>query len=268
MANEDKARIHSALLLFPPFLAAIGFGGMIFIALAAVVLALATWEWGGIAMGRAGRTITTAIALGWGLIIILSQQFVGHYPTILCLIVFLGMWLAAVIGGKFERSKRVGSVWWMLAGAFYLSFACAAFVWLRNFGGWEITLWLILTVAATDVAAYVGGRHFGGGLLMPKISPKKTYSGLFSSLAAALTAGSVLALSLFDSLATKLLFVFLSLPVGLAANIGDGFESFFKRRFSVKDSGNLVPGHGGVLDLADSHFMAGIFLAVIMSGYG
>ena len=261
MSDSDKKRIKSALLLLLIAVAAVAVGGVAFAAVAAAVLAAAALEWGDIAMKKPGRIITAAMTIGWAAVLLLSQQFVTDYPTILCLIAFLGLWLASVILDK------VGQIWWLVAGSVYLAFAFAAFVWIRHFGGWQPTLWLLVTAAATDVASYVGGKRFGGRLLMPKISPKKTYSGAVSGAVAALLVGSLGALLLFGAPQHKLLFIGLSLPVGLAAILGDGFESFFKRQFLVKDSSNLIPGHGGVLDVVDSHLMASIFLAVVMSSY-
>lgn len=277
MTDSKEQRALSALFLLPIVAAAIAFGGAFFILATLAVLILAALEWGNIAMDKPGRLITPAMTMGWALVLLLAQQSVGKYPTILCLIAFLLFWATALIGNRGNRKQnsegtnkgngRGGAIWWLTAGSFYLAAAFAAFVWIRQVGGWQPTLWLVITVMATDIASYAGGRHFGGKLLMPKISPKKTYSGLVSGLAASLVVGSIAALLLFDAPQWKLVFVALSLPLGLAASLGDGFESFFKRQFLVKDSGDLIPGHGGVLDVVDSHLTAAVFLAIMISGY-
>ena len=137
------------------------------------------------------------------------------------------------------------------AGVVYVGIAVVALVWLRGSGdvGRANVLFVVLVVWASDIGAYVTGRLLGGPKLAPSISPGKTRSGAAGGLAAAMVAGEIAAHLLAPTgfgrvaLAAALL--------GVAAQAGDLLESWIKRRFGVKDSGRLIPGHGGLLDRLD-----------------
>jgi phosphatidate cytidylyltransferase len=146
---------------------------------------------------------------------------------------------------------------WLLLGVLYVSLPCLALLWIRDLpGGLETLLWVLALVWATDTAAYVAGRGIGGPRLAPRISPNKTWAGL---------AGGVLGAALVGLAAVLLrgappdagpvgdawLLVALSGILALVEQAGDLAESAVKRHFGVKDSGNLIPGHGGVLDRVD-----------------
>jgi phosphatidate cytidylyltransferase len=125
-------------------------------------------------------------------------------------------------------------------------------VWLRtNFGAMQV-LYLVLLIWLADIAAYFSGKRWGLTKLLPEISPGKTVEGLYGALAAAaIFAAAVAAFKEF-----KLImlgdFVFLSIVTVLISVVGDLFESWAKRVRGVKDSGTLLPGHGGMLDRIDS----------------
>lgn len=121
-------------------------------------------------------------------------------------------------------------------------------------------LWLVLVIWATDAFAMLIGRTFGGPKLAPRLSPKKTWSGLAGGVGGGL-------------MATALLLVFTALPASfliwapafsILAQAGDLTESALKRRFAVKDSGNIIPGHGGVLDRMDSFLLTGPALWLLL----
>ncbi|HEX8526440.1 phosphatidate cytidylyltransferase, partial [Allosphingosinicella sp.] len=110
--------------------------------------------------------------------------------------------------------------------------------------------WLMLVTWATDIFAYFAGRSIGGPKLAPKISPNKTWAGLIGGMAGAAVVGAVFAY--LSGISADLPdFLWLGAPMGLLAQIGDLYESSVKRRRGVKDSGTLLPGHGGVLDRLD-----------------
>ncbi len=138
---------------------------------------------------------------------------------------------------------------WTAAGMLYIGFPVAALVWIRAEQGFVTVAWLVLVVIASDVGGYFAGRQFGGPKLWPAISPKKTWSGTMGGWA--LAAGVGLLFGLFAPgwpLADTIL---ISLILCVAAQAGDLLESWIKRREGVKDSSNLIPGHGGVLDRFD-----------------
>jgi phosphatidate cytidylyltransferase len=132
--------------------------------------------------------------------------------------------------------------------------------------GAGLTLYLLLTVWATDIGAFIAGRIFGGRKLAPSISPNKTWAGLLGGMAAATLAGYFVATALdADRPAVALA---LSPVLAVIAQLGDLFESHFKRRAGVKESGDLIPGHGGVLDRIDGLVFAGVFAALFQAAIG
>jgi len=128
---------------------------------------------------------------------------------------------------------------------------CVCFLWLARdtVGGRAILLWLLAVVWATDTGAYAIGRSIGGPRLAPRWSPRKTWAGFAGGLSSGALAGAGTALVL--GLAPALPLVLLSAGLAIVAQFGDLAESLAKRRFGVKDSSGLIPGHGGLLDRLD-----------------
>jgi phosphatidate cytidylyltransferase len=125
-------------------------------------------------------------------------------------------------------------------------------------------LWLFVVVWATDIMAYFGGRLIGGPKLWPAVSPSKTWSGLIVGAVSAAFAGwaaMIVAMGRAGAPAGPLLA--LGLAAALAAQAGDFFESSVKRRFSAKDAGAIIPGHGGVMDRLDGFIFACVLAAAI-----
>lgn len=147
-----------------------------------------------------------------------------------------------------------GRLLWSVAGALYVGAASLALLILRAQGPDE-ALFPLMLVIATDVGAYFSGRTFGGPKIAPAISPSKTWSGLLGGMAAAGLVAVLPALFSGSGSSTSLglvlpLFAF-GLFAAVLAQTGDFFESWMKRRAGVKDSGNLIPGHGGLFDRID-----------------
>ena len=151
----------------------------------------------------------------------------------------------------------------LLAGVPYAGAIALAPVVLRDDPeyGFMAIVFLFAVVWTTDIAAYFAGRAIGGPKLMPRVSPKKTWSGaLGGTLAAVLSRWSSPRLrDLPDCVAIALIAVVLS----ICAQVGDLFESFLKRRFGAKDSGHLIPGHGGLMDRLDGFVTAALLAALI-----
>lgn len=138
---------------------------------------------------------------------------------------------------------------WMAAGMVYIGFPVAALVWISNDLGFATVLWLILVVIASDVGGYFVGRKLGGAKLWPAISPNKTWSGTAGGWVLAAIVGLVFGLVIDGfGVADAIL---LSIILAAFAQAGDLLESWIKRRQGVKDSSNLIPGHGGLLDRFD-----------------
>ncbi len=133
-------------------------------------------------------------------------------------------------------------------GIAWLGPAAVALVWLRQapVGGGANVIVLLLIIWASDIGAYIAGRAIGGPRLAPSVSPGKTWSGAVGGLIAAGCVGFA------ASPGNELCTAGIAILIGVIAQAGDLFESRVKRHFGVKDSGNLIPGHGGLLDRIDA----------------
>jgi len=164
----------------------------------------------------------------------------------------LAVLVAAVATLMFYEWTRIVRGWgaaWYMSGFFYALLPALALLWIRerDAHGLALLIWSFIVTWSTDIGAYFAGRRFGKRKLAPAISPNKTVEGLYGGIAAATILGGAFAL------ATGLGLPLLALaPVlAVAAQGGDLFESGMKRRAGVKDSGTLLPGHGGALDRLD-----------------
>jgi phosphatidate cytidylyltransferase len=150
---------------------------------------------------------------------------------------------------------------WALAGFGYAAMAQVAAVLVRldqKYGFLALML-ILLVVWASDIGGYFAGRGIGGPKLWPRVSPNKTWAGAFGGFAASLLIVAGFAASGFGKTGPLLL---LGAALSIASQLGDLFESAIKRHFGVKDSGNLIPGHGGLLDRLDG-LVAALVLAAI-----
>ncbi|GAA4766527.1 phosphatidate cytidylyltransferase [Novosphingobium ginsenosidimutans] len=192
---------------------------------------------------------------------------------------WLGGWIWAgfamiVAGGVLYEWRALARAWkpsplsetlWTLGGILYLAPAAAMLMLMRDGErGFADVLTLIALVAAIDIGAYFTGRAIGGPKIAPAISPSKTWAGLLGGILGAL---AVLVLSAKLSEATPAWWQVLGLAVlaAIVAQAGDFFESWMKRRAGVKDSGKLIPGHGGLFDRVDG-LIAVSFLAALLAG--
>lgn len=162
------------------------------------------------------------------------------------------IFVAAVATGMFYEWTRLVRGWgpaWYASGFVYALVPALALLWIRerDAHGLELLLWVFIVTWSTDIGAYFAGRRFGRRKLAPTISPGKTVEGLYGGIAAATVLGGAWALA--TGLGSALLA--LAPVLAIAAQGGDLFESGMKRRAGVKDSGNWLPGHGGVLDRLD-----------------
>lgn len=150
---------------------------------------------------------------------------------------------------------------WLVAGLVYMALAMCFLSMLRDseVRGFPMVLWLVLVVVAADVGAYFVGRVIGGRRLWPAISPGKTWSGALGGLAVAVVVGVVYGQISHWNIART---AWLSAAVAVASQAGDLLESAVKRRFGVKDSSRLIPGHGGMMDRLDGIMGALWFFAL------
>lgn len=170
--------------------------------------------------------------------------------------------------------KPVARIVWHLGGLFYVGLACLSLLILRDIGPGAAAFPLLLVIA-TDVGAYFTGRTIGGPKIAPAISPSKTWSGLAGGMVAAAAAGllpvAVVARQAADATGVATLMwqmALFGMIAAVVAQAGDFFESWMKRHAGVKDSGKLIPGHGGLFDRVDGLlavlFVIGVFFLAVM----
>lgn len=162
------------------------------------------------------------------------------------------IFVALVATGVYWEWMRIVRNWnflWKVGGFFFALIPAIALLWVRDrsFSGLELVVWIYIVTWATDIGAYAAGRNIGGPKLAPKISPNKTWAGLFGGMVAAGFLGALWA----DFSELKPQYFWIGAPFAAAAQAGDLFESWMKRRAGVKDSGSLLPGHGGLFDRVD-----------------
>ena len=165
------------------------------------------------------------------------------------------------------KPSALKHVAWLAFGALYIAGAAIAMIDVRtDYGAWGVAMLYILPIIAVDVGAYFTGRAVGGPKIAPKLSPSKTWSGLAGgAIGASLVFIAVVLTGVFPDnmgVASEIalaLAVIAGVTVAVVAQAGDFFESWIKRRAGVKDSSNLLPGHGGVFDRVDG-FLAVFFV--------
>jgi phosphatidate cytidylyltransferase len=246
-----RQRVLTALLLAGLVIAAlVGLPGQAAVVAIAIVMLAGAWEWAVFAglSSTAGRmayvaAVAVTIALLW------SASGDGANLRAILLLTML-WWLAGFVWLIFA-SRRGGRVAAALAGLAVLAPPAVGLsrLVLLEPQGRELLLFLLVLTAAADVGAFFGGRRFGRRKLAPSVSPGKTWEGLMSGMLAASLAAAAGALLLGQPLVPWL---GLCLLVALISVVGDLVESMFKRRTGLKDSGSLLPGHGGMLDRIDS----------------
>ena len=195
------------------------------------------------------------------IIVALAAAVLGGYAF-----VTLVALAACVIFYEWRRIVRGWGFGWQVTGFVYALVPALALLWIRERSpvGVELLLWVFITTWSVDIGAYFAGRTIGGPKLAPAISPNKTWAGLI---------GGMIAAALFGGLWAWLLqlpaiLLLLAAPFAVAAQIGDLFESWLKRRAGVKDSGDWLPGHGGALDRLDGLVVvATLTAAAMMAGW-
>jgi phosphatidate cytidylyltransferase len=261
-----RQRALSAAVLVPPLVLAIIVGDLAIVLVVAIAVALGAVETFRLLRG-AGYPVLAGLGTVLAVALVLEAAIPDLGPGKALLLVSLGVILAA-IGGFARPDPRDGLVTWVATvfGALYVSLLAfvvrvgdtvpalppdAPLAVAGPERGW--ILLLVLAVWSYDTGAYAVGRAFGRARFLTHISPSKTYAGLLGGLLASTIVVTVMLWALGQSPLGGLL---LGPALGLAAQAGDLAESMLKRAAGAKDSGNLIPGHGGVLDRIDSFLFA------------
>lgn len=248
-------RTLSAALLIPAVLADVWLGGVWFEILVALLAVMMAHEWTNLAHER--RSSQFAIHAASGLAGVALPLEAGLAPAIVAILILTAA--AAAI----DRFRDRPFTLWTWIGVPYVGFSSVAFIVLREdpVAGTAAIVWLFAVVWAADILAYFAGRIIGGPKLAPAISPKKTWAGLGGAvaggIAAAIIAGAALGYSALAVLAV------IGAGLAIVEQAGDLFESALKRHFGAKDSGRLIPGHGGVLDRIDGLVAAAMAAALL-----
>ena len=170
--------------------------------------------------------------------------------------------ITGLIGGAIVTLIARGKFLWAATGFAYAAAALLAAILVRKdlVNGFSALMFVLLVVWATDIGGYFAGRSIGGPKLWPRVSPKKTWAGAFGGFGASLLVAVGFAAFGFGKTGPLLL---VSAVLSVVSALGDLFESAVKRRFGVKDSSHLIPGHGGLMDRLDG-FVAAILAAWII----
>jgi phosphatidate cytidylyltransferase len=246
-----RQRSLSALVLATLAILAVMIGSWAFLAVIAAAAAVLANEWSLMSAPRAPLRVAGAITVA-----VLVSVFVGfrnHYPLAWALLPVGAILSGLIARGVAERPQDAAF------GAIYIGAPCLAVTWLRNaphaLQGMQWTFLLLAVTWAADIGAFATGNAIGGPKLWPRISPNKTWAGFIGGLVFAVLASTAVAFWFHIQLSVGAA-ALMGLVGGLATMAGDLLESVLKRRFGVKDSGDLIPGHGGLLDRVDGMMFA------------
>ncbi|MBN9545821.1 MAG: phosphatidate cytidylyltransferase [Alphaproteobacteria bacterium] len=228
------------------------FAGMVIL-----ITILAAYEWHRmVSLGHAFRIETALTSVTAALAVVALLALRSGWPALL--IVAAGAVISAIVA----RARGQNPVWQAL-GVVYLGLPALALVSLQAFPnrGALVIVGLFLIVWATDTGALIFGNLIGGPRMAPVLSPSKTWAG---TIGGSVTAALVFGCYVWLLGGTLWIAAMFGLIFSAVAHIGDLFESFVKRRFGIKNSGSLIPGHGGVLDRMDSTIFASVALALLV----
>jgi phosphatidate cytidylyltransferase len=253
-----KRRIVTALVTIPLLIYVVGWGRpSVFTAVVVGVTTLALYEYFSMAFPIHPGEQKLGILFGLCVSVLSVAPGIADWElwlSVLVVLIFSGY--VFVSGKLYDKVNRLG---WLLLGGFYIGLLMPHWVFLfRLPSGRSWVFFALGVVVAGDTVAYFVGRRFGVKKLAPEISPGKTWAGAWGYMLGALTVGVLAACFLFVEYPFVEI-VGMALLIALLGQIGDLFESLLKRVFNVKDSGSLVPGHGGVLDRLDSLMFPAVF---------
>lgn len=253
-----KARLLTGLVGVPLLIAIIGWGDpWLFHGFFLLITVGALREY--FAMGFPGRPRDQMIGIAFGLavssIVFFPQLTPGDMVLAPLLVLMLSIYL--FLHGQIE--ERLARLAWTLLGSLYLGYLLPHWSSLfRLPHGRAWVFFVLVVIMAGDICAYFVGRRFGTKKLAPEISPGKTVEGAIGYVLGSVSAGCLTGISLAVGL-SWLELAMLSGLLSVLGQVGDLFESWIKRAFAVKDSGRLLPGHGGLLDRLDSLIFPAVF---------
>ena len=247
-------RVRSALILLPFVIAPVVYGGWPFTVLLAVAGFIMAREWGGLlkATGTQGRMLSYLTVL-----LLLYGQFAGA-PEAIAMCLVLALAALAIFALRGVRATPVAG------GLIYVALPLLVAQYFRlDPLGMGVIGYVLLSVWAVDIFAMFAGKLIGGPKLAPVISPNKTWAGMFGAVLGALIGAVLTFLTIVGfgfGAADFIALVVIAPLLAVTAQVSDLFESAIKRKYDIKDSGALIPGHGGLLDRVDG--LIGVLLVL------
>lgn len=239
-------RIVSGLIAAPLFLLLVYAGAPFFNILVVAIAAVMAWEFTRMD-GAEGAKRRALIAAACVAAVIAISVASAPLSWAIILVATVAVVIADQIAGRSGFSLVQSAVP-------YVAIPSVSLIFVRADAGWETVFWLLAVVWMTDIGAYAAGRLIGGPKLAPAISPNKTWAGAIGGLIIGTVAGLLLLKALGGTPSLSLLIF--SAVLSILTEVGDLLESGLKRKFNVKDSGGLIPGHGGVMDRFDGLWAA------------
>ena len=260
MAKIEKRKVWMTLIMVPPVIILIALGPS---AVLHLMVLLATFfglrEYYNLVLPHS-KWIERTVGIGLGLILSIIISLVGMKeisPFFVLVLLILSILFMAT---SKDLSLTISNMGGTLFGIFFIGFLLAYVSLIRNMTNGRLwVLFLITTVWAGDISALLIGSFLGRHKLYPKISPKKTFEGLIGSVVGSILVALAFSLLFFPN-TEKGFCIFLAVGLGIFGQLGDFTESMLKRSAQVKDSGGLIPGHGGMLDRLDSFLFSAPFL--------
>lgn len=236
-------RALSAAVLIPAVLLDVWLGGAWFELFVALLCVLMAQEW--VTLTHRDDPLQFALHAGAALAGAILPLQAGAGTAIIAVLVL------AALSVTLSHFTRPESPKWAYLGVAYVGLPAIALVLLRGDPGYGLLaiVWVLVTVWAADTLAYFAGRIIGGPKLAPRLSPKKTWAGLGGAMAG--SAIAAIAVAVIARLEGVVPLAFIAALLAIVEQAGDLFKSAWKRHFGVKDSGHLIPGHGGVIDRVD-----------------
>ena len=260
-ANDLMLRAVSAAVLAPMVLAITYAGGWAFLVLCVIAAGRILWEWTTLVARRADLRI---IVPGWsGLVIAGGLIGTGLADAAAVVLVIEAVLAGLAVAALPRDDNSVSQIGWAAGGVFYAGAVLFGPALLRADPQWGLTalLFLCAIVWITDIFAYCCGRTLRGPLLVPAVSPHKTWSGAIGGLFGGGAAGVAVAYA--GGIGDLWIVGVMAFLLSVLAQAGDLFESAIKRRVGAKDTGDLIPGHGGLMDRIDG-FLVAAFAALLI----
>ena len=241
--NSLVKRIVTALVLVPLTVSCL-WAGYPFVQLLAMTFgSMLAWEWAHMVPNQRGAFYATLYTVVLAVAVMLGSW------TAYFIVLFAGVVLAWIKSGDENRRNL------LVLGVPYISIGVGSVIWLYELVGFLVTFWFLLVVWAVDIGGFVVGCNLKGPKLAPKNSPNKTWSGLIGGVLFSVVT-SIIFCYFIGASQHNLFYGVLAAMIAVVAQIGDLVESHIKRSLNLKDSSDLIPGHGGVFDRVDGLIFA------------